>query len=117
MIVQDGKVEDNLVPRPKPIGCLEGKSVTQIGAGKAHTLALTEEGEVLSFGLQTYGRLGRKEANTSSDKPLGPGLVELPGEDGVIAVAAGRAQYFSFFNTQLRLVGNASDFEHHAMAG
>ena len=88
--MQDGKVEDNLVPRPKLIGSLEGKSVTQIGAGKSHTLALTKEGEVLSFGLQTYGRLGRAEANTSSDKSLGPGKIVLPTEDEVIAVAAGR---------------------------
>lgn len=92
-LAQDGKVEDNLVPRPKLIGSLEGRTVTQIGAGKAHTLALTKEGEVLSFGLQTYGRLGRKEANTSSDKPLGPGIVELPGEDRVIALGAGRVLF------------------------
>ncbi len=88
--MQDGKVEDNLVPRPKLIASLEGHSITHIGAGKAHTLALADEGEVLTFGLQTYGRLGRQEADTSSDKPLAPGLVELPVGGKVIAVAAGK---------------------------
>ena len=83
-------MEDNLIPRPKLIGSLDGHNVTQIGAGKAHTLALTKEGEVLSFGLQTYGRLGREEADTSSDKPLAPGIVEVPAGDVVMAVAAGK---------------------------
>lgn len=77
------------MPRPKLVESLEGHSVNAIGAGKAHTLALTEDGAVLSFGLQTYGRLGRKEANTSSDKPLGPGRVEVADEATVMAVAAG----------------------------
>ena len=47
-------------------------SVKAIGAGKAHTLALQDDGSVLSFGLQTYGRLGRSDAATDSDGHLAP---------------------------------------------
>ena len=90
MALQDSKVEDNLVPRPKLVSLLEGLGVDTISAGKAHTLALTHKGLVYSFGLQTYGRLGRKDADTTSDKPLGPGLVEISEEDSVVALAAGK---------------------------
>ena len=38
-------------------------------------MALQDDGSVLSFGLQTYGRLGRSDAATDSDGHLPPGPV------------------------------------------
>lgn len=37
---------------------LEGLRVVQVAAGYAHSLALTEEGEVYSWGLNSHGQLG-----------------------------------------------------------
>ena len=41
-------------PEPKVIAALSGKKVVQVAAGVYHSLALTEEGEVLSFGFGHY---------------------------------------------------------------
>ena len=64
-------------------------SVKAIGAGKAHTLALQDNGSALSFGLQTYGRLGRSDAATDSDGHLAPGPVSGLDEIRAASVIAG----------------------------
>lgn len=46
---------------------LQAHTVTQLRGGQHHTLALTQEGQLLSFGRPTYGRLGRLDVAASSD--------------------------------------------------
>ena len=87
--IQGERVDLNLIQRPKLVDSLHGLSTTAIGAGKSHTVALTSNGTVYSFGLPVYGRLGRKDVDTASDKPVGPGLVEISCEDSLVSVAAG----------------------------
>lgn len=93
-------MEANLIPRPKLVGSLASHAVAEVGAGKAHSLALTESGRVLSFGLQTYGRLGRKEADNGSDQPLTPGEVQLglAAGDAVTNVSAGETDSLMYMS-------------------
>ncbi|KAJ0088045.1 hypothetical protein Patl1_31712 [Pistacia atlantica] len=44
--------------RPKPIPSLEGVRIIQIASGGYHSLALTDEGKVLSWGYGGHGRVG-----------------------------------------------------------
>mmetsp|Transcript_7662 Transcript_7662/g.15589 ORF Transcript_7662/g.15589 Transcript_7662/m.15589 type:complete len:511 (-) Transcript_7662:134-1666(-) len=74
---------------PKIIQSLSGKMITAIEGGEHHTIALTSEGQVLSFGRPTYGRLGRKDVDVASDEPY-----DLPApvtgiEGKVASIAAG----------------------------
>ena len=48
-------------------GNLEGKTVTQIACGHLHSLALTEEGEVYSWGHDNYGQLGIGRHSTETE--------------------------------------------------
>lgn len=75
-MLQGATVEQNIVQRPTLVSSLSNEQVKQLEAGKAHSLALTEQGKLLSFGLQTYCRLGRADANPNSDAPLQPGPVD-----------------------------------------
>ena len=43
---------------PKLIEALKGKRVIQVSASSAHSLVLTESGDVYSFGEGWYGKLG-----------------------------------------------------------
>ena len=44
-------------PTPLLVAALKGLRVTAMAAGRAHSLALSEAGEVYSFGEGKYGRL------------------------------------------------------------
>ena len=44
--------------RPKQVEALKGRNVVQVSAGGYHSLVLTESGDVFSFGMGRYGRLG-----------------------------------------------------------
>ena len=67
-------MEGNSIPRPVLVNTLTER-VAAVGAGKTHSLALMENGSVQSFGTQTYGRLGREDADIRSDGALPPGPV------------------------------------------
>lgn len=78
---------------PTVIKSLSGRGITQLACGDHHTIALTSEGSVLSFGRVSYGRLGRP-----ADVPLefGDGLSDAPaavafptGNAKIVSVAAG----------------------------
>ena len=62
---------------------LVASKIVQIAAGSTHSLLLTSEGEVLSFGSSGDGKLGREDA-TDCSEPL---PVEF--KDRVVAIAAG----------------------------
>jgi regulator of chromosome condensation len=65
---EKGKAGDGFY-HPRLIKSLAGQKITSIEGGEHHTLALTADGQVLSFGRPTYGRLGRKNVDVSSDEP------------------------------------------------
>ena len=72
---------------PKRIAALTGHRVTSISSGGAHTLALTDDGEVYAFGEGGDGRLGH--GDTVCFQLLVPRRVPLPPEETVVAVSAG----------------------------
>jgi regulator of chromosome condensation len=49
-------------------GAQTGRGVKALASGEHHTLALTDDGVVLSFGRPTYGRLGRPGVNVEGDE-------------------------------------------------
>ena len=64
-----------------------GAKITQVSIGSSHSLFLTEEGEILSCGIDDYGRLGTgASANATVPAPL----TELVYET-IVQVAAGNA--------------------------
>jgi len=50
---------------PQAVPSLTGRKVTSLAAGGYHTLAVTEDGTLYSWGLNNYGQLGHKEHSTS----------------------------------------------------
>ena len=61
------------VPNPQVVRRLSQKAIVQIAAGYAHSLCLTNQGEIWSFGLGMYGQLG----SGITDKSLVPLRVVL----------------------------------------
>lgn len=53
-------------------GGLAGKRVVSIALGQDHTLAITEKGEILSWGSNKYGQLGYSlpKSNNKNDAPM-----------------------------------------------
>jgi len=56
-------------PIPCLVTSLTGRGIVQVACGKFHTLALTQEGEVLAWGLMKYGVLG---ISVDSNLPTDP---------------------------------------------
>ena len=62
-----------------------GVKAKQVSCGGKHTLILTDDGEVLSFGVGEYGRLG----TGSNDDALVPMPLDNLAEEEVTHIAAG----------------------------
>jgi regulator of chromosome condensation len=77
---------------PVLVKALEGKDVALVRSGQHHTVVLTGESKLLSFGRPTYGRLGQKDAEVSADNPA-PAVAAVDGLEGieVAGAAAGLA--------------------------
>ncbi|GMH41965.1 hypothetical protein BSKO_09884 [Bryopsis sp. KO-2023] len=86
--------------RPYPLIIGEGQKVLDVAAGGMHSVAVTEEGQVWSWGVNDEGALGRltsgrawEESGMSMDEagdPTQPGRVSLPrGIGRVLQVSAG----------------------------
>lgn len=75
------------VPKQIEEGGLEDECVMSISCGSRHTLAVTEEGEVWSWGLGHFGGLGRSFTPFEYDADQYD-AVALGGDDAVIPVAA-----------------------------
>jgi regulator of chromosome condensation len=82
---------DTRVWAPKHAKQLRPWRVTQIASGQHHTLALADDGTVVSFGRPTYGRLGRSGVDTSSDVLVRePGKLQIADLEGqIVGIAAG----------------------------
>ncbi|KAH7521117.1 hypothetical protein JRO89_XSUnG0110100 [Xanthoceras sorbifolium] len=70
---------------PKPVPSLEGVRIIQIACGGYHSLALTDEGKVLSWGYGGHGQLGH--SSTLNQKI--PVMIEALADDHVIYIACG----------------------------
>jgi len=75
---------------PKKVEALAGQRVAAVAAGECHSLALTADGSVWSWGRGTFGRLGHGD----EQHQLLPKEVEALAGERVIAVSAG--PYHSF---------------------
>ena len=78
-----GDEEDLLVP--KVIEALRGVRVVAIVAGLDHSMVLTDEGIVLSFGLGEFGQLGHGDRNHQ----LAPKVIEALRDRRVVSLATG----------------------------
>ena len=88
------RTQNACVYTPRVIDALSGRNVVSIACGEHHSLALTADGEVLSFGRFAYGRLGR-EMDEDADARAGdaacpvPARVAFPARARIVRVAAG----------------------------
>lgn len=80
---------------PQEVIGLRDHKIARIASGNQHTLALTQSGQVLSFGRTTYGRLGRLQEDFKSNVAQeNPGFVDgLSGVD-VESISAGERLLF-----------------------
>ncbi|PSC70525.1 fructose bisphosphate aldolase [Micractinium conductrix] len=72
---------------PTLVKALEGKGAKLVRSGQHHTLVLTEAGMLLSFGRPTYGRLGQRDAEVSTDAAC-PDPKHVDGLEGVAVAGA-----------------------------
>lgn len=79
----DGGTTDRL--EPVAVDAPVCDRIDQVVGGNFHTLAVTRDGRLLSWGRNNYGQLG--DGSTTSRGA--PGAVELPEEDTITQVAAG----------------------------
>jgi len=82
-------------PVPKVIEALRGARVVAIAAGGNHSMVLTDDGTVLSFGAGLHGQLGHGDEEESESecwegiKQLVPKVIEALRGVRVVAIAAG----------------------------
>ncbi|KAI8063477.1 regulator of chromosome condensation 1/beta-lactamase-inhibitor protein II [Gongronella butleri] len=72
--------------RPMPLRALDDKEIVDIVSGGLHTLALTSNGKLYSWGCNDQRALGR---DTSDDDGFEPGLVEGLDDVVITKIAAG----------------------------
>ncbi|XP_077014348.1 RCC1 and BTB domain-containing protein 2 isoform X2 [Tamandua tetradactyla] len=82
-------------PTPCRIAALQGIRVQRVACGYAHTLVLTDEGQVYAWGANSYGQLGT--GNKSNQSYPTPVTVE---KDRIIEIAACHSAHTSAAKTQ-----------------
>ena len=97
-----GDEEHQLVP--KVIEELRGVRVVAIAAGRGHSMVLTDEGEVLSFGQGWHGQLGNGKYEPFQ---LVPKVIEALRGSRVVEIAAG-----AYYNMVLTDGGAVLSFGH-----
>lgn len=71
--------------KPKLIETLKNKRIREIACGSSHSAAITASGELYTWGLGEYGRLGHGDNNTQ----LKPKLVQALSGHRVVQIACG----------------------------
>ncbi|GAX84248.1 hypothetical protein CEUSTIGMA_g11671.t1 [Chlamydomonas eustigma] len=87
--IPKANADDNLVWIPVKIESL--KKIADVRGGEQHTLALTKEGRVVTFGAATYGMLGRSglDVGKASENYPVPEEVDGLADHKVTCIAAG----------------------------
>ncbi|XP_010522423.1 PREDICTED: ultraviolet-B receptor UVR8 [Tarenaya hassleriana] len=94
--------------QPKPVPTLEGIRITQIACGGYHSLALTEEGRVLSWGHGGHGQLG----NSSLENQRVPTEIKALADKKTVFIASGGSSSAAITEEgKLYMWGNAKDFQ------
>jgi alpha-tubulin suppressor-like RCC1 family protein len=80
--------------QPTPVavdmsGVLYGKAVTTIAAGDQHSLALTSDGKVYSWGQDIYGQLGNDAVATNQPTPVAVDMSGALTDKTITAISAG----------------------------
>ncbi|KAJ7294853.1 hypothetical protein O6H91_Y228200 [Diphasiastrum complanatum] len=78
-----GDYNDHLLPHQ--VEALRNKRIVQISGGWRHTVALSEQGKVYSWGWNKFGQLGVGDANNR----CAPQLVQIPEDQIVMQVSCG----------------------------
>jgi alpha-tubulin suppressor-like RCC1 family protein len=76
---------------PQVVAQLRSSRITSIACGAAHVLCLKSDGQVVSFGCPTYGRLGRRAQSAAVEKgffDIGP-IVFPDLKDPISQIACG----------------------------
>jgi alpha-tubulin suppressor-like RCC1 family protein len=95
---------ENPNPTPSPVS-MPGP-IVQIGGGEIHGLAVTSTGQLLSFGSNSEGELGRAaDAGTGNATPT-PGLVELPPGTTIDSVARGQGSHSLVLSADIAVLTN-----------
>ncbi|KAL3780295.1 hypothetical protein HJC23_001336 [Cyclotella cryptica] len=84
-----GDRRPHLLPEQVTLGGLGDECVSNISCGCRHTLVVTEEGEVYSWGLGRFGVLGRSYTDFTYNNDIG--MVVPDGEEGQVQGIAARA--------------------------
>ncbi|VVB17538.1 unnamed protein product [Arabis nemorensis] len=93
---------------PKPVPSLEDVRITQIACGGYHSLALTENGKVLSWGHGGHGQLG----NSSLQNQKIPTEIKALADKKIIFIASGGSSSAAITDGgKLWMWGNAKDFQ------
>lgn len=74
------------ISRKSPIQVCMDKPIKQVACGPMHTLSLTEDGQVFSYGCNDEGALGRE---TDGDEELEATPTIVPIEDAIVKITAG----------------------------
>ena len=93
-------MESNSIHWPRLMESVGEQTIKAVSSGTTHTLVLDTDGRVSSLGKQTYGRLGRRDADCNSDAPLGPGPVDNLEDVKVTGVVAGELALVSLLDDE-----------------
>ncbi|KAG6721256.1 hypothetical protein I3842_03G103700 [Carya illinoinensis] len=92
--------------KPKPIPNLEGVRIIQIASGGYHSLALTDDGKVLSWGHGGHGQLG----HSSIQNQKVPEPIKALSDEHVVYIACGGSSSAAVTHEgKLYMWGNAKD--------
>ncbi|KAM4080921.1 hypothetical protein ACJW30_11G054600 [Castanea mollissima] len=92
--------------KPKPIPSLEDVCVIQVASGGYHSLALTDDGKVLSWGYGRHGQLGHSSILNQKI----PVLIEALSDEHVVYIACGGSSSAAVTDKgKLYMWGNAKD--------
>lgn len=92
--------------QPKAIPSLENVRIVQIACGGYHSLALTEDGKVLSWGYGGHGQLG----HSSIQNQKVPTMIEALADERIVSVACGGSSSAAVTETgKLYMWGNTKD--------
>lgn len=92
--------------KPKVVPIVENVRIVQIACGGYHSLALTEDGKVLSWGHGGHGQLG----HSSIQNQKVPTMIEALADERIISVACGGSSSAAVTETgKLYMWGNSKD--------